>query len=285
MRQMNAFGKKALTGLALAASVFSCGVAYAAAGGTIADIKARGQLTVGTEAAYEPYEFVQNDKIVGYGKDILDYMVKKLGVKLNQLNQPFQGLLPGVLARKFDFVATSVGITKARAAKVAFTEPVGEVRSVLVVKKDNGAIKNDSDIVGKIVGTQMGSLAQPAIEDYNKELKKEGKKGYADLKLFQSYPDVSVALLNGTIDVGVLPSNVLTLEMKQKPDAYRIVGEVGERRLLAWVTNPKDPEIRAFINDTLNEMRANGTLAKLQEKWFGQTMDLPTKDYLPAGAL
>ncbi len=282
---MNAFGKKALTGLALAASVFSCGVAYAAAGGTIADIKARGQLTVGTEAAYEPYEFVQNDKIVGYGKDILDYMVKKLGVKLNQLNQPFQGLLPGVLARKFDFVATSVGITKARAAKVAFTEPVGEVRSVLVVKKDNGAIKNDSDIVGKIVGTQMGSLAQPAIEDYNKELKKEGKKGYADLKLFQSYPDVSVALLNGTIDVGVLPSNVLTLEMKQKPDAYRIVGEVGERRLLAWVTNPKDPEIRAFINDTLNEMRANGTLAKLQEKWFGQTMDLPTKDYLPAGAL
>lgn len=282
---MNAFGKKALTGLALTVSVFSCGASYAAAGGTIADIKARGQLTVGTEAAYEPYEFVQNDKIVGYGKDILDYMVKKLGVKLNQLNQPFQGLLPGVLARKFDFVATSVGITKARAEKVAFTDPVGEVRSMLVVKKDNGVIKTDRDIADKIVGTQMGSLAQPAIEDYNKELKKEGKKGYADLKLFQSYPDVSVALLNGTIDVGVLPSNVLTLEMKQKPDAYRVVGEVGERRLLAWVTNPKDQEIRAFINDTLNEMRANGTLVKLQEKWFGQTMDLPTKDYLPAGAL
>ncbi|WP_232305126.1 transporter substrate-binding domain-containing protein [Castellaniella caeni] len=282
---MNTFGKKALTRLVLAVSALSCSVAYAAAGGTIADIKARGQLTVGTEAAYEPYEFVQNDKIVGYGKDILDHMVAKLGVKLNQLNQPLQGLLPGVLARKFDFVATSVGITKERAQKVAFTEPVGEVRSMLVVKKSNTAIQSGADIAGKIVGTQMGSLAQPEIQKYSQQLEKEGKKGYADLKLFQSYPDVSVALVNGTIDVGVLPSNVLALEMKQKPDAYRVVGQVGERRLLAWVTNPKDKEIRAFINQTLDDMRSDGTLAKLQEKWFGETMDLPTKDYLPAGAL
>lgn len=282
---MITFGRKALTGLTLALGLLSYSSAYAAAGGSIADIKARGVLTVGTEAAYEPYEFIRNDKIVGYGEDILQYMVKKLGVKLNQLNQPFQGLLPGVLARKFDFVATSVGITPERAKKVAFTEPVGEVRSMLVVKKDNQAIKDASGITGQTVGTQMGSLAQPAIEGYNKELKKQGKNGYADLKLYQSYPDVSVALLNGTIQVAVLPSNVLVLEMKQKPDVYRVIGQVGERSLLAWVTNPKDKEIRSFINDTLNEMRANGTLAELQKKWFGETMDLPTKDYLPAGAL
>jgi polar amino acid transport system substrate-binding protein len=187
-------------------------------------------LTVGTEAAYEPYEFVKNGKIVGYGEDILQYMTKKLGVKLNQLNLPFQGLLPGVLAHKFDFVATSVGITESRAKKVAFTEPIGEVRSMLVVKKSNTTIKNANDISGRIVGTQMGSLAQPAIQEYDKTLQKNGGKGYADLKLYQSYPDVSVALSNGTIDVGVLPSNVLAIEMRQKPDAYRIVGEVGKRK-------------------------------------------------------
>jgi polar amino acid transport system substrate-binding protein len=156
---------------------------------------------------------------------------------------------------------------------------------MLVVKKSNTTIKNANDISGRIVGTQMGSLAQPAIQEYDKTLQKNGGKGYADLKLYQSYPDVSVALSNGTIDVGVLPSNVLAIEMRQKPDAYRIVGEVGKRKLLAWVTNPKDTEIRAFINSTIDEMRANGTLARLQKKWFGQTMDLPTKDYLPPGAL
>jgi polar amino acid transport system substrate-binding protein len=257
----------------------------AASATTVQDIKARGTLIVGTEAAYEPYEFIQDGQIVGYGEDILQYMIQKLGVKLDQMNLPFQGLLPGVLARKFDFVATSVGITEARAKKVAFTVPIGEVRSVLVVRKDNAAIQKPQDIAGKLVGTQMGSLAQPAIQEFNKGLEAKGNKGYADLKLYQTYPDVSVALLNGTIDVGVLPSNVLAIEMRQKPDAYRIVGDVGERKLLAWVTNPKDEDIRAFVNDTIGEMRTNGKLAELQKKWFGETMDLPTQDYLPAGAL
>src|SRR3546814_965507 len=103
-------------------------------------------------------------------------MTQKLGVKLNQLNLPFQGLLPGVLAHKFDFVATSVGITAQRAKSVAFTKPIGEVRSVLVVKKDNSTIKNANDISGTIVGTQMGSLAQPAIKNFNKALEASGKK-------------------------------------------------------------------------------------------------------------
>ncbi len=276
--------KKIFAGLALIAGLAAAGNAYAE-GGTIANIKARGQLTVGTEAAYEPYEFIKDGNVVGYGKDILDYMTQKLGVKLNQLNLPFQGLLPGLIARKFDFVATSVGITEKRAAKFAFTEPIGEVRSMLVVKKGNKAIAKPEDIIGKVVGTQMGSLAQPAIQDFNKRLEAKDHKGYADLKLYQSYPDVSVALSNGTIDVGVLPSNVLSIEMRQKPDDYAIIGEVGERKLLAWVVNPKDPDIRTFINQTIDEMRANGKLAELQKKWFGQTMDLPAANYLPPGAL
>lgn len=282
---MKALSKKSFISFLCAAGFFCSGTAFAAVGGSIEDIQARGQLTVGTEAAYEPYEFINKGEIVGYGKDVLDYMVDELGVKLNQLNQPLQGLLPGVLARKFDFVATSVGITDARAAKVAFTKPIGEVRSMLVVKKDNKEIEKAEDISGKLVGTQMGSLAQPEIESFSKKLENNGAEGYSDLKLYQSYPDVSVALLNGTIDVGVLPSNVLAIEMKQKPDAYRVIGQVGDRRLLAWVTNPKDKEIRDFINTTLDKMQANGTLDKLQKKWFGETMDLPSEGYLPEGAL
>ncbi len=283
---MKMLARKSLARLALAIGVVSgaC-IGAAATAATISDIQDRGSLIVGTEAAYEPYEFIQDGKIVGYGEDILQYMTKKLGVSLNQMNLPFQGLLPGVLARKFDFVATSVGITEARAKKVAFTVPIGEVRSLLVVRKDNATIQHPADIAGKIVGTQMGSLAQPAIQDFNKDLMAKGNAGYSDLKLYQTYPDVSVALANGTIDVGVLPSNVLAIEMRQKPDAYRIVGDVGERKLLAWVTHPQDKEIRAFINDTIAEMKANGKLAELQKKWFGETMDLPATGYLPEGAL
>src|SRR5258708_14912034 len=79
-----------------------------AEGGTLADIRKRGKLTVGTEAAYEPFEFVENGKVVGYGHDILEYMAGKLGVSLNQVNLPFQGLLAGLMTHKVAFVAPSV---------------------------------------------------------------------------------------------------------------------------------------------------------------------------------
>ena len=256
-----------------------------AEGGTIADIKQRGQLTVGTEAAYEPYEFIENGKVTGYGRDLLDIMAAKLGVKLNQQNLPFQGLLPGLLAKRFDFVGTSVGVTEERGKRFAYTHPIGIVHTVFVVTGKNTAITKPTDAVGKKVGTQMGSLAQPLVQAYEKELQAKNGGGIAELKLFQSYPDVATALQNGTIDIGVLPDNVVLVQMKKKPGSLKVIGEVGDPRLLAWVTHPQDPEIRAFINKTLEELAASGKLAALQKKWFGKTLNLPTKNYLPQGAL
>jgi polar amino acid transport system substrate-binding protein len=86
---------------------------------TLERIRRTKKMTVGTEAAFPPFEFVQDGKIVGYGKDILDAVVADLGVELTQLDLPFQGILPGLLAGKFDFVATSIGVTAERATKYA----------------------------------------------------------------------------------------------------------------------------------------------------------------------
>jgi polar amino acid transport system substrate-binding protein len=256
-----------------------------AEGGRLADIKKRGKLTVGTEAAYEPFEFVENGQITGYGHDVLELMAAKLGVQLEQMNLPFQGLLPGLMSHKFDFVATSVGITPERAKRFAFSEPVGVVRSVLMVRADDGSIKRDLDIAGKTIGTQMGSSSQPVATEFEKELKEKAGKGYADTKLFQAYPDVSNALANKTIDVALMPSNIAAVQMRKQPGAFRIAGTIGQPKLLAWVANPNDLEIRKFINDSLDEFRANGKLAALQTKWFGAPMDTPRMNYLPTGSI
>lgn len=283
MKSSLKFLPKLLVLLALFAGIH--GAVNAQFGGRIADIKARGVLTVGTEAAYEPYEFIENGKVVGYGRDILEYMATKLGVKLDQQNLPFQGLLPGLLANKFDFVATSVGITPERAKRFAFSQPIGIVYSQFVVKNSNTTISKVEDAEGKIVGTQMGSMAQPMVQEFDKSLKSKNGQGMKEIKLFQTYPDVSLALSNGTIDMGVLPSNVLAVQMRKEPNVFKVIGDLGQPRLLAWVTNPKDKQIREFINQTFEEMRANGKLAELQKKWFGQTLQLPTSGFLPEGAL
>ncbi|AJK50521.1 transporter substrate-binding domain-containing protein [Burkholderia plantarii] len=255
-----------------------------AEGGTLADIRRRGVLTVGTEAAYEPFEFVENGQVTGYGRDILLYMAGKLGVKLNQMNLPFQGLLPGLMTHKFDFVATSVGINAERAKRFAFSQPVGVVDTVLVVRAGDTAIHQPGDAGGKVVGTQMGSSSQPIAQAFDMQLKAKGA-GYADIKLFQAYPDVMVALSNKTLDIGIMPSNIVAVLMKKEPGQFRVIGKIGEPKVLAWVANPQDKEIRDFINASLTELEKSGQLAQMQKKWFGYTMNLPTSGYLPEGAV
>lgn len=281
---MKLVAKKVLAGMVCIFSLAATANVYAE-GGSLSDIKARGQLTIGTEAAYEPYEFVQDGKVVGYGHDILEIMAKKLGVKLNQQNLPFQGLLPGLMARKFDFVATSVGINPERAKRFYFTRPVGIVDSSVLVRADNTTIKSPQDLNGAILGTQLGSSSIPVIDEFNKSLKAEGKSGVADTKLFTAYPDVASALDNKAIVAGIIPSNIAAVEMKSNPGKFKEIGTIGQPKILAWVVNPHDKEVLKFVNDTLDELQKDGTLAKLQTKWFGRPMTLPTSGYLPAGAL
>lgn len=256
-----------------------------AEGGSLADIKSRGQLTIGTEAAYEPYEFVKDGAVTGYGRDVLLLISEKMGVKLNQLNLPFQGLLPGLMTRKFDFVATSVGINEERAKRFLFTRPTGIVNSTILVRADNEAIQSPADLDQAILGTQLGSSSIPIAEAYSAQLKTQGKSGFSDIRLFTAYPDVASALANKSITAAVIPSNIAAVQMKANPGVFKDVGSIGEPKILAWVVNPKDKEILEFVNASLDELAASGKLEELQIKWFGTPLNLPTSGYLPAGAL
>jgi len=276
--------KRVVLGVVSVVSMLSS-LAVHAEGGTIADIKARAQLTVGTEAAYEPYEFVLDGKVTGYGRDILALMAAKLDVKLNQMNLPFQGLLPGLMSHKFDMVATSVGINAQRAQRFLFTRPIGVVNSVILVRADDTAIKSPDDLSNAIMGTQLGSSSIPVADAFNAKLKAAGKSGYADMKLFTAYPDVVSALENKAVTAAVIPSNIAAVQIKANPGKFKEAGNIGEPKVLAWVINPDDKEILEFVNSTLDELAKDGTLTKLQTKWFGAPLNLPTTDYLPEGAL
>ena len=146
-----------------------------------------------------------------------------------------------------------------------------------------GAAAHMGDVSSRYRGAQ--GLDPKFIKELEKQLKERTGKGYADTKLFQAYPDVSNALANKTIDVALMPSNVAAVQMRKQPDEFRIGGQIGQPLLLAWVANRSDLEIRKFINDSLDEFRANGKLTALQIKWFGSPMDTPLTNYLPAGAV
>ncbi len=279
----NRFRYLALVGVAAALAIAGT---PAQAGETLNKIKKAGKVTVGTEAAFPPFEFVENGKIVGYGSDILKHVVDGLGVELNQLDVPWQGILPGVLAGKFDFIATTVVIRPDRAKKFAFTMPIAEGGSSVLKRKGDGRIKSVDDLDGKVVGVQLGTTGEKVMRQLDKRLKSQGKSGLKDLKLSTSSPENYISLANGQIDavVSLLPS--LANLLKKRPGIYEIVGPVVDKKTwLAWVTRPEDTDLRDYISAKIKELRDSGELYKLQQIWFGFRMEIPSSGYIPAGGI
>jgi polar amino acid transport system substrate-binding protein len=253
----------------------------ASASNLLAAIKQRGTVTVGTEAAYEPFEFIKDGKIVGYGSDILAYIVEQLGVKLDQKDLPFQGILPGLEAKQFDFVATAVGITPERAKKYAMTVPIADGTVAVLKRKGDNSIKTPEDIVGKVVGSQLGSAQLMALKTYDETLKKEKGAGAKEIKEYVAYPEAYQDLANGRLDAVVNTMANLSSIIKKQPDTFELTTTFGEKSWMAWAVRKEDKELLDFINAKILEMKASGKLAELQTKWFGFTMDTPESDYLP----
>ena len=273
-------------GLAIAVLCTASAVGSAVSAETTFDkIKKTGQVTVGTEAAFPPFEFVQDGKIVGYGKDILDIIIADLGVELNQLDLPWQGILPGVLAGKFDFVATSVTIKPDRAKEFAFTVPIGEGTTWIMKRKGDTSIMSVDDMAGKVVGTQLASGNEDASKMFEGDMKARGLEGFGELKLFTSYPEVTLALANGTLDVAVQNLPNLAVIIQKQPDLFELVGPITDISYFGWVTRPEDTDLRDHLSEQILKMRDSGKIDELQDKWFGFRMEIPNDGYLPDGAL
>ncbi|KJC48948.1 transporter substrate-binding domain-containing protein [Bradyrhizobium sp. LTSP857] len=255
---------------------------------TLDKIKRTGELTVGTEAAFPPFEFVKDGKIVGYGSDILAEVVKEFGVKkLNQLDLPWQGILPGVLAGKFDFVATTVGINAERAKRYAYTMPIADGVPYAMKRKGDKLTKVE-DLNGKVVATQLASSTEPVARALDAKLKAAGGTGFKELKLFTAFPESYVALASGEADAVIQSLPSLAALVKEKPDVFELLAPTpqdGGFSYLAWVTRPDDKDLRDAVSAVIRKMRDDGRLAALQKKWFGFEMKIPDQDYLPPGAM
>lgn len=242
---------------------------------TLQRIQREGVLHAATEPAFEPFEFMQNGQIVGYGTDILHEVAQRLGVRLDQQGMAFDAILPSLMAHKVDLAATTLAETPQRMQKFAFTTPIGNLKSVLVAAQDNDTIHGTADLVGKVVGIQQNSVVEPEFQALDAQLKQQGGQGFKATQAYQSYPEIQLALSNHQIDVTAMPLPMAMTWTKQRPDAFRIVGELGQHdvnKACAWALRKDDPELKNAIDGILAALTKDGTLAQLQQKWFGKSL-------------
>lgn len=256
---------------------------------TLDKIKERGKLTVATEAAYEPFEYLDGETIVGYNADLFAKISEDLGVELDYIDLPFQGILAGLEANKYDVVGATLGVTAERASKYTMTYPIQNGTTVFVKRKGDDSIKSIEDMSGKVVGTQTSCYNEADTKEFNDKLISEGKEGYKEMLTYDSFPEAFMELKNGKIDLVAQNYASCAAIVMKNPDDYEIVctesGEpdfVGTDTWVSWAVRQEDTELSDYINSEIKKFKEDGTLDELQKKWFGETVELPEADYIPA---
>ncbi|MGH2688023.1 MAG: transporter substrate-binding domain-containing protein [Actinomycetota bacterium] len=221
----------------LAAAAMALAPAAPAAAGTLDDIRARKEVVVGTEAGYAPFEFVKDGKIIGYHADLFDLVMKDLraeGIKVTQLDVPFQALLAGLQGKKFDAVVTALFATEERARRFAFTVPTAVGTATIITRAGNSGVGRPEDLSGKVVGAPQGTRYLAAAKALSEDLAKQGKAPIKEIREYVGFAEIYPDVENGRLDATLngLP-NALYL-IKQQPGKYKTAGQLGERTYFSW---------------------------------------------------
>ncbi len=249
-----------------------------AQGVTLAQIKASGELRIGCEAAYVPFTYRQEGKIVGYDVELADIFCKTLGVKPNFIDTAWAGVIPSLYAKKFEIIMSSMSYTKERLERVAFTVPYAEASQAMLIRAgDTGAIKGVPDLNGRIIAVKLGSPGQILQERIATGLKAAGGAGFKEVRVFDDHPSAYVALAQNRVDAVLNTVPTLAMVLKDAPGKYAMVRGVGADNWAGIAVRKEDPELVAFLNGELERLKKDGTLYKLQEKWFGFRMTLADK--------
>ncbi len=257
---------------ALAASGALLGFTRAAlADDTLAEVKKRGVLSTATEMQFPPFDISDNGTYKGVDRELIDAVAKEMGVKASYLDLPWTSVLPGLEAKKFDLCIAPVTITKERMKHYAFTVPIADATAALMKRADDKSIMKPEDIAGKTIGGQKGTSQLAQLKAFAAKLPKPVEvKEYVDNN--QSYADLAA----GRIDASVNSLPNLAYAAKQRSDTFAVVTPpFGEPTYFSWVGRLEDKSLMEAINAAIVKLDEDGTMARIQKEWFGQTVDLP----------
>lgn len=250
----------------------------ASAADLLEKIKSDKVFTVATEARFAPFEFVEDGKIVGYSADIMAEVMKALpGVELKRLDLPWQGILPGLAAGRFDYVVTSVTVTPERMKAYHLSAPVADATMAILKRKGDATIVEPEDIAGKAAGSQTGSAQLAALETFAGQLKADGKQAVT-LSTYTDFSEAYADLGAGRIQVVVNSLPNLLEAVRQRPDVFEVVlPTFGPKTYFAWAgrNDVDSAALNALMDAELVKLNKSGKLSELQQKWFGAQMALP----------
>jgi polar amino acid transport system substrate-binding protein len=224
-------------------------------------VKKSGKLTIGLDDSYPPMEFRDSkNNLVGFDVDLGNEIGKKLGVKAEYTSTDFNGILLALGSSKFNVILSAMSITDERKKSIDFSDTYLMGGQVVAIKHGNKAIKNVADLKGKIVACQLGSTGDTAASAI---------KGVKEVKKYDKITEAFQELTTGRVDAVIMDAQVGGYYVSKKPGEYEVLKDRISEEPMGIGFKKQDKELRAAIQKALNELKADGTLSKLSQKWFG----------------
>lgn len=232
-------------------------------GRTLAEVQDAGVLVVGTEGTYRPFSFHEDGSgdLTGYDIEIITAVADELGVDVEFQETQWDGIFGGLDAGRFDVIANQVSINEERLADYDFSTPYTISPGVLVVAEDNTDITSLEDLSGK-------SSAQSLTSNWY-----EVATGYgANVEAVEGWAQAVELLRQGRVDATVNDElTFLDYEQTEGGDTgLKIVDETDDASENAFAFRKGSDDLVDAVDDALEELRSNGTLAEISEKYFGQ---------------
>jgi polar amino acid transport system substrate-binding protein len=222
-----------------------------------------GQLLVGTDTPFPPFEIGKPPDITGYDIEVVNAVAENLGLTVTYQDTSFDTIFRDTAQGKFDMAVAASTITPEREQTVDFSDPYYQANQSLVVAADDTEITTVDDLSGKTVGAQDGTTGEEYAND---------ETPAAQVRGFPEGPDAINALRAGQVDAVIIDQPVaVDATESQAGGDIKIAQEIVTSELYGIPFAPDNDALREAVNGALQTLKDDGTIADLYQQYFPGT--------------